>query len=720
MGYCKRANRTGRSGAILVMALLGMTLLVSLIFYVYNVGDQVNTRLALQNASDSTAISGAGWMARSANTTAMNNVAISRLLGILPVMDSFPLCSKMALEEVTEWEQGLRNQAAALRVFLNEVPDPALATTIDGMLELQARMATQRDILAPFKAALLDGGFDMESATNWRKSGSGGSVPHGTIWQAAVALDNYSQATMDASGLLAQFNAGRFGKANGAETAILVPIIPEIPNYRGTLDDFQPTLEGRITVRTDGDSTSGRMVRTGSSGGAIPDYAYHHRLGPWARLLPRHVARWEEKRVTASRWVPGSTPSRNPIQARGGRGGLPGRGHSARRGSRSGRGVGNGHYVPTAWEVNGYSTRGPYWWAMRRVHDYARGNQRYDDYDADLNNNHGKLPDTNFYEYMKTVSRIKLDYMFPASAGTQAGKLIHYPLWKTNYIEALELAETDVVRIKETILYYFDIASSVSSDSPEFMTPGTYITNGSLALAAHHRGWRDPKIFRPDAVQICNFIWKSKDQYEITEYPEIGIRREEIQDGKKVDEDGNPIMIAKFHPVYMVEFCMFGGIDVGGEVEVANPCNWSSGDQEDLPSPLLIDTDKGDYDPENRDVDGGVRREYFAYLGMARNPSEAQVWADKFTGANPTKAIHTLSQAKVFNNKSWGLWTQDWQVQLTSLNGFPDWVDRLNNDVEQGKASRTENAVRASDLESILEFLQALASGNLAGKFFVH
>ena len=84
-------NRTRRGGAVLVMALLGMTLLVALILYVYNVGDQVNDRLSMQNAADSAAVSGAGWIARSMNTTAMNNVAASRVLGILPVLDAFPL-----------------------------------------------------------------------------------------------------------------------------------------------------------------------------------------------------------------------------------------------------------------------------------------------------------------------------------------------------------------------------------------------------------------------------------------------------------------------------------------------------------------------------------------------------------------------------------------------------------------------------------------------------
>jgi len=354
---------------------------------------------------------------------------------------------------------------------------------------------------------------------------------------------------------------------------------------------------------------------------------------------------------------------------------------------------------------------------MWRVHRYARGWDSYDDYDENLTRNHGELPDTNFYERMGMVSKIKLGYMFPA-AGTKTPVLVHYPLWKTDYAEAKLLAETPEVRVTETILYYFDIASSVPETSGDFLSPGTYKTNGSLALAAHHRGWKDPARFRPDAGQICNYIWKSKDQYEITEYPEIGIKRELVQDGDKVDADGNPVMTPKFHPVYMIEFCMFGGIDVGGEREVSNPCNWYSSELDELPAPILIDTSVGDYDPETNDVDAGVRREYFAYLGIAKSASEAQVWSQKFQGANPTASIHTLSQAKVFNNKSWGLWTQDWQVQLTSLNGYPDWVNRVERDLP--KTSLTQGAVRSADLQEILEFLRALAGSNLAGKFMAH
>ena len=80
-----------RGGQVLVLTLLGMTVLVALVFYVYNVGDQVNRRTTLQNVADATAISGAGWIARSMNVVAMNNCEQSRLAVLVPIMDALPL-----------------------------------------------------------------------------------------------------------------------------------------------------------------------------------------------------------------------------------------------------------------------------------------------------------------------------------------------------------------------------------------------------------------------------------------------------------------------------------------------------------------------------------------------------------------------------------------------------------------------------------------------------
>ena len=74
-----------RPGQILVIVLIGILLLGGMIFYVINVGEQLNGHLSMQNAADSTAISGATWMARSMNVVAMNNVAQTRLLALVPI-----------------------------------------------------------------------------------------------------------------------------------------------------------------------------------------------------------------------------------------------------------------------------------------------------------------------------------------------------------------------------------------------------------------------------------------------------------------------------------------------------------------------------------------------------------------------------------------------------------------------------------------------------------
>ena len=724
-------NRTRRGGAVLIMALLGITLLVAMVFYVYNVGDKVNDRLTMQNAADSAAVSGAGWIARSMNTTAMNNVASSRVLGILPILDAFPLASEITIHEIDTIADGLDDQTDSLQALLNSIHEPALKASLPEMRALRDRLRAQGDIIRPFEQAINGGSFTMEQATYWRIPGASGNPPHGTIWKATRALEDYSQATLDSAGLLAQFNAGRFGKENEAQTAILIPVLPEIPNKRGTYDDFEPTIDGHVRVWGDSSGPHGEMKRSGQNGGGIPDFAYFHRMGPWARMYPwRHTHR--KRVVTGARTIevreriPGTGttkrikvppgPQRRAVLARGGKSALPGKGTSARRGGRSGNPKNDGGWrtittggqyrtvqrnVPTyKWVTEGYSTYGPFYWAMRRVRNYS---SEY-------------LPDTNFGEYTDRIANIKLDYMFPGK-GPKAPQTIHYANWITDYAKAHELSQIPETRITETILYYFDIASSVPETSSDFLSDGTYRTNGGLALMSRSRGWHDPATFdghRPDAKLVCNYIWKSTDTYETTEDPEIGIEYK----GGPTDPDtgipGDPV----FQKVYVIEYAMFGAIDVGGDIAVANPFNWSDSEYDDLPAPILINTDDfEDYDSQNPDVDLGVRWSNFSFLALSKRSNDAPFWPQRFRGANPTEATTTLAQAKVFNNTSWGLWTQEWQVQLTPVTRWSDWTDRIEYDLSQ--TPMTQGAVRQDDLREILEYLRALPS-DMAEKFIRH
>jgi hypothetical protein len=156
----------------------------------------------------------------------------------------------------------------------------------------------------------------------------------------------------------------------------------------------------------------------------------------------------------------------------------------------------------------------------------------------------------------------------------------------------------------------------------------------------------------------------------------------------------------------------FGGIDVGGDADVSNPCNWDEFDE--LPSPILLDTSAGEYADS---PDQGHRRERFSYLGVARAGIGSPVWPQRFDNANPSGMMLAVAQAKVFNASSWDLWTQNWQVELTSVRDWDDWARQI--DEGQADAGATAGMVRQDDLYATWEYFTGL-SAELADKYLTH
>jgi len=668
-----RSLRPRDRGQVLVIAIIAMTLLVALIFHVYNTGDQVSARLALQNVADAVAVSGAGWMARSMNTVAMNNIAQSRMIALIPVMDALPLATRMALEEATEWEKCLDRQGASIRGN-GSIPDYLK----EGLEALRERMATQRDLLIPVNETFSDSGFRMEEHTHWSVGGVGGAPPNGKMWRAAVALQAFNQAAIDSSGPLAQAQGVRMAGANGVSAAFLVPIVPGMPVRLGGFDDFRPLIQGRVHVESEASKFSWRT--TGGNGGAIPDCAYPHRLGPFARTF-----RWRYnayRRTERGEYVPGP-------KTRGGTGNVN---VGGRRVGGSARGRNSGYWRGGANEVVGYNTYGPYHWALRHVHWYADDGwwRRQGQY---ARRRDGHVPDTFFYPYTKKIADIKLGYMFPARTGKTL-KTIHYPIWVTPYPEARALARRPDVKVDRTMFYLVEIASSVPEDDPNWLKAGTYRTNGDYPISIWCNGWQDPAGW--SVPRVAEWVWKDSYTYETTEDRGIGLRPE-------VDPTtGEPV----WQTVYMVGWYVFGGIDVGGDWEVGDPSNWS--DLDEIPRPFLYDTSHGDYDPRSPDPDNPYRREWFTYLGIARGPNTSAVWPQRFGTVNPMNAMAAMAQAKVFNNSSWDLWTQDWQVQLTPRSRWHDWVERL--EAGEGDLDLVNGIVPLKLLQDMLEYMRALDS----------
>ncbi|MCL2701714.1 MAG: pilus assembly protein TadG-related protein [Phycisphaerae bacterium] len=670
-----RASRPNR-GVVLVMTLLSLVLLVGLIFYVYNVSQQVNSRLALQQSADSAAVSGATWMARSMNQVAMNNVAQTKMLSSVIVLDSLPLATEMSHNDASAWADALR----AHRRMPGGLPARESALLQRGMFTLRDRMVEQRDVLATMNESLKD--FPMERLTHY--AGPGGSAPYGELWQATAALSELTRATVNSSGVLAQNNAVRWGGENnvGLRTAFLTPVRPTIPTRTGEfndLRDFRYPLGGIQHVYSNraelvSDEPSGEYA---IEGGAIPDMAWPHRLGPWARL---HKWRWdlfETRRVGGG----GSTRPGDGVGPSG-----PGGSPMGGGGSRWERG-----------RTLGYTPRGPLHWALHRIWWWAGSRERWaweggspeDEWgDGGRYRIDGDLGVTPFTDYMWAFSYAKLEYMFRS----QTPRKIHKPEWVTDYNLARARAIADPSQVYQVMFYHVWIESSVPPGDPNWLAEGTYRSNvprlhvpppddlEHLPDAVYVRntpgrwvdedvGWPDPERWRLSRPSGLN-VWRDDYHYETTFDPEIGIGPPQ--------ENESP-----WRRVYVRSYYFWVGADFSQQdVVIENPCNWSGSEWPAI-APLLLatnDGEDGDYTP---DPDAGYRRRFFTFLGTAQMDTPPLVMGGAFGTGSPNGRTVAFAQAKVFNASSFDLWTQDWQAALMPVTSMDDWLNKMAAGAEQ-------------------------------------
>lgn len=877
-----------RRGAVLLIVVISLTLLVGLVFYAYNLGGQVNRRLGMQNTADAVAISGAGWMARSMNVIAMNNVGQAKLISLSLVLDSLPLASELALVELETDQTSMDSLARGLADQLNRgLPDsrleqgpvadtniaPVVADAIlfmpsgepvagpawpgdayydtfhdrvnavgkivdngsggfsasgnwssgpsvneyggDSQLTLdpsatatwQIPLSGQYDVYAwwssdddgshrwnaaeytihyaggnasqrrisqnnnsgawvhlgnhrfdgtarvtlrgpsqpsedhervnflvrgleKYRIAVTPDGdptqktdydelealdealdspeeldpeggsaYDIRRTTWWD-----GPDGRGDLWEAALTLKELSIATAEAAGLLAQANAERWGRANGAEVGFVVPLAPEIPAQMGDFEDFEPLLTGRLRVRirepADAwmDTPIGNYINRINSydrrldeilieiaaiqqqmqnpdldpaeydqldlqlerlmgeqsrlelrkeqtfarlhhycpGGATPDFAFHYRLGPYARL---HRWRWnwhEQGTGQGPGWSGNSIFGPSHRQSRG--------------------------------PVIGYTTYGPYRWTVDQV---SRGFGL-------VGRRAGGLDSSRFAYYAQLGANIKLGYLY----GVQKDQTIKFGTqWITDYQQARAFASDpeNRRRIIRTRYYTTKIMSSLSWDHPDWLRdrktywggrrrPYPFDDPPSSVWVWEPRGWNDVAN-RRSLQQVGNYVWRWQIETEDVRWePRINLmERRSASTGEVIPWS-----------LYSVQWFVFGGIEIGEEAVVSDPANWPD-DTDDIPAPLLMDVSDGDY---VYDHDAGVRRERFTVLGVARHPTPAKVWPQQFRPGNPTGATTTIAQAEIFNNSSWDLWTQDWQVKLVPVSQWNDWQRRLAEDQE--------------------------------------
>ena len=92
---------------------------------------------------------------------------------------------------------------------------------------------------------------------------------------------------------------------------------------------------------------------------------------------------------------------------------------------------------------------------------------------------------------------------------------------------------------------------------------------------------------------------------------------------------------------------------------------------------------------------------------MAKRRRSSRVWPRRFASGNPFGGILALAQAEIFNTRSWGLWTQDWKVQLVPVTGWTNWTERMAAGIAD--AADTRGMVDPEVVQRVQDYLWRLA-----------
>jgi hypothetical protein len=643
-----------RRGIVMIITLLAIVLLVALILFVLNLGQQVNRRIAVQDTADATAIAGSTWVARTLNTVAKNNVSISRYIALVTVLDAFPQSNTYALTE----QQAIREALDAQLDRGVTVDSTALVGELTTILEAY-RDELDAEIDQLNNAESVFDNYDVRQATHYEAPNG----ERGLLWQAMAAMDELNQAAMEHVGPIAQRIAVDGADAANAEQAVgmLIPVSPTIPWERGQFNDFErPVLNGILPAAIDD-----TFERRGP----------YDALFGWRGLVSRRVG---------ATFVPGQSQPATP----GSRGGVP-IGSGA-----GGGGSGGGRWVGGETIVTGYYTWGMHSHLLRRVSSFV--------------GNH--LRNTRLNHWVNGLARAKLSYLWNVSddvegAAADPGQAelstVVNPEWIIDYDEARNIGRNDPGRVRNTAFIAVEIKSRYPRRHPSFLSEGSWRLideNGRQPRLVRLGGWVDPQGWgaAPTVTKVVSHGWRDEWEYEVWHDYQIGI--EPLVDGAT----GEPIT----QPAYRIDHFYFVGINVGESEDIRNPFTGFNPYASNAPAPINLDHSR-----VNRTDD--ARRQYLTYLAAARRHDHAQAWPSRFAGDKPSGNIVAIAQAKVFNNHSWDLWTAMWHAKLEPVTRYDDWMTRLADSAEQAGPIEGVNAQTFEEMEKYLLSTSGLAEALL-------
>lgn len=422
-----------------MLALLGAFMLAGMIGYVFNTGRHAQLRQQTQHASDAVTISGAGYVARSFNTVAMNNVEISRLIAVVQLLDAVPLSVEYTLLDteatLDRVEQQLSDGGTG-----NAFGDQQLQVIADDLRD-QINQLTDMDNF--FNRS----GYDVREMTFY-DSGFG----RGELWKAMASLDAMSTATMEHLEELTQVTAIETGRRNldvggGDRLGAIAPFESQIQWQRYDFDDFrQPVVRGRLPEWVDDEVTN---------------------RGPYDTIFGWRSLQTEAIEIPNPDYEEEQNQAREPFGSRW----SGGTGRGGRRTIRVGQ------------TLVGYTTYGTWQW----LGDVIRNSI----------NAEGVLYNSQFTTRVVRMGGNKLNYVWPGSA--REWDFLD-PEWITDFGQAEQIIEARTPRVAYTQFIRMDFEQQFLNGQPvgeEVMTDwqiirprGGWTSVPGLAKAGDHR-WED-------------------------------------------------------------------------------------------------------------------------------------------------------------------------------------------------------------------------------------
>jgi len=687
-GSHARRHDPRQRGVVIIIALLALVLMASLLFYVFNTGRNIQSRIVTQNAADASAMAGATHVARSMNSVAMNNVEMARLIAAVNVLDATDEALHPAYHEAQTHFDALDalypsaggNLMSREAAIIRDQMDPIIADYDHDLLHLRPVKETFRAPAEPAEYRTPSGPVDVTEYTFYN-----GPAGRGNLWRAIEALDLYSQTIMENLGPLTQVTAAQGGRVNltgrgEAHTgqALVVPVLPELPWERGRFDDFQRPVEHGLLKK------------------GVDDKQY--RRGPYDTVFGWRSPKRKREKVSDGEWVPGGPPSQG--DGPGGPGGI----------GPPDLGGGGHHDPPPTFRtiITGYHVFGPQHWLLH----HHRGGRDFRLRRSPLESDRNRFAQWKLQ--MLWHGRGETRYRFPVFRNTWPG-----------ITDAADSGGGGGQTIHRTRYFVARVESDFKPGTAQYLMPGTYqiVDPGrivtisgdwtvptdacaplSAGFGSDPRAWQEVlERFVNDCPRFDTLSSTAKDYWLSAEFENLqGSDWRKTRFISKIrrqveDEDGDLVWEEKWQVIYYFTLA----VDVGQELPIRNPHNFSG--RGGLPAPIDLNHAELEHD------DDAAQRDTLTFLGSAQLSNAGTFWAPRFTDSDSYGHHVALAQARVFNNHSWDLWTQMWHAQLEPIDDYPAWVARMEDEAGDADAIPGMTGAEYDALAEHLRTLEPLA-----------